>query len=174
MKERTLVLIKPDGVMRGLIGEVIKRFECAGLKIVGMKMVWADETFARKHYGPELDERYKDVLEKYGKSVRTDLVNYLKEGPIVAMVLEGVDAVKVTRKIVGSTYPNEALMGTIRGDFAHISKDFANSSNVMVKNIIHASGNPEEANKEINLWFNKKELHSYKTVHDIVCFPGTD
>lgn len=169
-KERTLVLIKPDGVRRNLIGKIITRFEDAGLKIVGMKMVWADESFARKHYGDDLDIRYKDVELKYGRNVRNELVKYITEGPIISMVLEGIDAVKVTRKIVGSTYPNESPAGTIRGDFAHISKDYANTNNIMVRNLIHASGNPEEAKTEINVWFTPKELHSYKAIHDVFCF----
>ena len=169
-KERTLVLIKPDGVVRNLVGKIIMRFEDSGLKIIGMKMLWAGEEFARKHYRDELDERYKEVEEKYGRNVRNELVKYLKEGPVVAFVLEGVDAIKVTRKIVGTTYPNEASVGTIRGDFAHISKDFANAQNVMVRNLIHASEDKESADIEIALWFTEEELHSYKTVHDIVCF----
>ena len=169
-REKTLILIKPDGVMRNLVGKIIMRFEDSGLKIIGMKMVWATEDFARKHYGPELDERYKEVEKKYGRNVRTELVKYIKEGPIIAIVLEGVDAVKVTRKIVGTTYPNESPAGTIRGDFAHISKDFANDKNIMVKNLIHESESEKDADKEISLWFNKKELHSYKTVHDLICF----
>ena len=169
-KERTLVLIKPDGVVRNLIGKIIMRFEDAGLKIIGMKMIWIDEDFARKHYREDLDIRYKEVEKKYGRNVRNELIKYIKEGPVVAFVLEGVDAVDVTRKIVGSTYPNEASAGTIRGDFAHISKDFANSKNIMVRNLIHASGNKEDAVIEMLLWFGDDELHSYKTVHDIVCF----
>ena len=169
-KERTLVLIKPDGVVRNLIGKIITRFEDAGLKVIGMKMVWADEDFARKHYRAELDERYKEVEKKFGRNVRNELVKYIKEGPIVAFVLEGVDAIKVTRKIVWSTYPNESAVGTIRGDFAHISKDYANAKNVMVRNLIHASEDKENADIEIVLWFTKNELHAYKTVHDIVCF----
>ena len=167
--ERTLVLIKPDGVIRNLIGKILMRFEDAGLKIIGMKMVWVDEDFARKHYRDDLDERYKDVEEKYGRNVRNELVKYLKEGPVIAFVLEGIDAIKVTRKIVGSTYPNESAAGTIRGDFSHISKDFANKNNVMVRNLIHASGNKEDAEIEIPIWFTKKDLHTYKTVHDMVC-----
>ncbi len=166
MKERTLVLIKPDGVKRHLTGKIIARFEDAGLKIVGMKLIWADEEFARKHYGPELDERYKGVEEKFGRKVRTVLVEYLKQGPVVAIVLEGVDAINVVRKIVGSTYPNDSPAGTIRGDFAHISKDYANSNDVMVKNLIHASDTPENAKKEISLWFSENELYNHKTVLD--------
>ena len=167
--ERTLVLLKPDAVKRGLTGNIISRFENVGLKIIGMKMVWADEEFARKHYREELDERYKEVEKKFGRNVRNELVKYLKEGPIVAFVLEGIDAIKVTRKIVGSTYPNESAAGTIRGDFAHISKEYANTHNVMVRNLIHASGDVEDAAEEIPVWFSPKELHSYKTVHDIIC-----
>lgn len=162
-KERTLVLIKPDGVIRNLIGKIIMRFEDAGLKIIGMKMVWADENFAKKHYRD-------DIEKKHGKRVRDELINYIKEGPVIAIVLEGVDAIKVTRKIVGTTYPSESPAGTIRGDFAHISKDYANTNKIMIRNLIHASGNEEDAKIEIPLWFNKKELHSYKTIHDIVCF----
>ena len=169
-KERTLVLIKPDGVMRNLIGKIIMRFEDAGLKIIGMKMVWADEDFARKHYREDLEERYKDVEKKYGRNVRSELVKYLKEGPIIAMALEGVDAIKVVRKITGTTYPNESPAGTIRGDFAHISKDFANTKGLMVRNLIHASENEEDAKIEVPIWFKESEMHSYKTVHDMICF----
>lgn len=169
-KQRTLILIKPDGVTRNLVGKIIMRFEDAGLKIVGMKMVWADEEFARKHYRSDLDERYKEVEIKYGRNIRTELVTYLKEGPVIAMVLEGVEAISVARKITGSTYPNESLPGTIRGDFSHISKDFANENNIMVRNLIHASSDEKDAEIEIQIWFNEKELHSYKTVYDMICF----
>jgi len=166
-KEKTLVLIKPDGVKRNLIGKIIMRFEDSGLKIVGMKMVWVDEDFAKKHYR-------EDVATRHGERVRNDLIKYIREGPVIAMVLEGVDAIKVTRKIVGSTYPNESLPGTIRGDFAHISKDYANLNEITVRNLIHASGNKEDAEIEIPLWFDKKEMHSYKTVHDMICFEEKD
>lgn len=162
-KERTLVLIKPDGVVRNLIGKIITRFEDAGLKIIGMKMVWIDENFAKKHYR-------EDIAQRHGERVRNDLIKYIKEGPVIAMVLEGVEGIKITRKIVGSTYPSESLPGTIRGDFAHISKDYANTNEIMVRNLIHASGNEEDAKIEIPLWFDKKDLHSYKTVHDMICF----
>lgn len=162
-KQQTLVLIKPDGVVRNLIGKIIMRFEDSGLKIIGMKMMWVDEEFAKKHYR-------KDIEERHGKKVREGLVKYIKEGPVIAIVLEGADAINVTRKIVGSTYPNESPSGTIRGDFSHISKIYANTNNLLVKNLIHASSDEKDAKVEIPLWFNKKELHSYKTVHDIVCF----
>jgi len=159
--ERTLVLVKPDGVQRGLSGEIIRRFENAGLKIVGMKMFWANEEFAKKHYR-------EDIEKRHGKRVRDELVKYLKEGPVIALVLEGIEAIKVVRKIVGSTYPSESASGTIRGDYAHISKDYANSNEIMVRNLVHASGDKEDAEIEIPLWFKPEEMHSYKTVHDFI------
>jgi nucleoside-diphosphate kinase len=162
-KEQSLVLIKPDGIIRHLAGKIIMRFEDSGLKIIGMKMLWIDEDHAGKHYDLDIEKRH-------GKRVRDDLIKYIKEGPVMALVLEGVDAIAVTRKIVGSTYPSESPAGTIRGDFAHISKDYANSKEINVRNLIHASANKEDAKREIPLWFAKKELHSYKTVHDIICF----
>jgi len=161
--EKTLVLIKPDGIIRQVTGKIISRFEDAGLKMVGMKMVWVDEDLAKKHYR-------EDVAEKYGEKIRNSLIEYVREGPIIAIALEGVDAIKVTRKIVGSTYPNESQPGTIRGDFAHISKHFANSEEMNVRNLIHASGDENDAKIEISLWFNEKEMHTYRTVHDMICF----
>lgn len=160
-KERTLVIIKPDGLVRNLSGKIIQRFEDAGLKIIGMKMVWIDEAFAKKHYTEEIEQ-------KHGARVRESLISYIKEGPVIAMVLEGIDAIAVVRKIVGSTYPNEAQPGTIRGDFAHVSKLYANTNEIKVKNLIHASANTEDAKSEISLWFAPKELHSYKAVYEIL------
>ena len=159
MIQRTLVLIKPDGVQRGLIGEILSRFEKVGLKIVGMKMVWIDKNFAEKHY--------YDVMDRHGQRVLDNLTEYLSNGPLVAIVLEGVEAIALVRKLAGSTYPSESLPGTIRGDYTHISKNYANTYNRTVGNLIHASAKPEEAKIEIELWFTDKELHSYKTVHDI-------
>ena len=160
-KEQTLVLIKPDGVQRNLIGKIITRFEDAGLKIIGMRMSWIDEDFAKQHYR-------EDIAQKYGDRVRNGLIKYIKEGPIIALVLEGVEAISVTRKIVGSTYPSESAPGTIRGDFAHISKNYANAKEINVRNLIHASANAEDAKIEVPLWFKPSDLHSYKTVHDII------
>ena len=159
MIERTLAVIKPDGVKRSLAGEIISRFEKIGLKIIGMKMTWIDKEFAKKHYG-------EDIAKKHGVDVRERLLSYISEGPVIAMVLEGVDAVNVVRKLVGPTYPNEAPAGTIRGDYAHISKVYANTKEIHVKNLIHASGTKEEAKIEVSLWFKNNELHSYKGVHD--------
>lgn len=156
--QRSLVLIKPDGVLRGLIGEVISRFEKAGLKIIAMKMIWVDEDFAKEHYF--------DVGERHGEKVLKNLVNYITEGPVVAMCLEGVEAVELIRKLVGSTYPSEALPGTIRGDYSHISRGYANAKNKKVANLIHASENEEIAEMELRLWFSIEDMHDYKTVHD--------
>ena len=161
-KQQTLVLIKPDGVVRHLIGKIITRFEDAGLKIVGMKMIQTNEDHAGKHYR-------KDIEEKHGKRVRDGLIQYIKEGPIIAFILEGIEAISVTRKIVGSTYPNESQPGTIRGDFAHVSKDYANHHKVNVRNLIHASANKEDSKIEIPLWFKKEDIHIYKTAHDKIC-----
>ncbi len=160
MIEKTFVAIKPDGVQRGLIGEVIRRFENAGLKIIGMKMVWIDKEFARKHYT-------EDIAKRRGEHVRELLLDYIIEGPIIAMAIEGIHAIEVVRKIVGPTEPKVAAPGTIRGDYTHMSFSHADNAKKSVKNVIHASGNAEDAKYEVSLWFTPKELHSYKTVHDV-------
>ena len=155
MIEKSLVIIKPDGVERGLVGEILKRFENAGLKIVGMKMVWIDKKFAEKHY-----ETHK------AKPFFKQLVEFITEGPVVVFVVEGVHAVENVRRLVGATSPNEAAPGTIRGDFAHISMAYASKKGLGGKNVIHASGSKQEADAEIKLWFKKEELHTYSTVHE--------
>jgi len=157
MIERTLVVIKPDGVKRGLVGEIIRRIERTGLKIVSMKMIWADKDFAKKHYF--------DVEERHGKTVFESLVGYLTEGPVIAICFEGVSAISLVRKIVGDTYPDKANPGTIRGDFCHISKEYANKNKKRVGNLIHASANAKEAKTELALWFSVDEIHTYKTSH---------
>jgi len=121
MIQQTLVLLKPDAVQRGFIGKIIERFENTGLKIIAMKMVQVDAAHAEKHYF--------DIAERHGKKVLDSLVGYITAGPVVAMVLQGVNAVNNVRKMVGSTYPDEAVPGTIRGDFSHISKQYANDNN---------------------------------------------
>lgn len=155
MIERTLVLIKPDGVVRGLIGDCISRLEHRGLKIVGMKMIWVDEKFAQEHYKAH-------ASKPFFKS----LVQFIIEGPIVAMAIEGINAVQVVRKIVGSTSPHDAPVGTIRGDFSHLSLDYANKKGIGGKNLIHASGTSEEAKEEMALWFKENDIHSYKTSYE--------
>src|SRR3989344_7323675 len=159
MIEKTLVLIKPDGVRRGLIGEVLKRFEQRGLKIIGLKLVWIDDKFAKKHYT-------EDIGKKHGEKVWKRLLGYIKEGPVVAAVLEGVNAVENVRKICGSTYPHEALPGSLRGDYARISKHYANENERNVINIIHASSDKKDADREVKLWFSDSELFEYKLSHE--------
>ncbi|MDP2908924.1 MAG: nucleoside-diphosphate kinase [Nanoarchaeota archaeon] len=155
MIEKTLVLIKPDGVKRGLIGEILKRFEQRGLKLVGMKMVWIDKNFAKKHYSAHVKKGFYKNLEEF-----------ITSGPVVAMVIEGIHAVEIVRKIVGSTEPKSAEIGTIRADFAHVSYDYADKKGITIKNLIHASGTSEEAAIEINLWFKPEEIYDYKTAHE--------
>lgn len=160
--QRTLVVLKPDAVMRGLAGRVIQRFEEAGLKIVAAKMVRMDADFARKHYF--------DLEERHGTAVYQATVEAMQRGPVLAMVLEGVEAVANVRRLVGVTFPNEAAPGTIRGDFAHISKDHAVAEDKVVANLVHASGNPDEAKYEVELWFGPEEQFSYTTLAETFTF----
>jgi nucleoside-diphosphate kinase len=143
--ERTLVVLKPDAVARSLAGRLIQRFEDAGLKIVGMKMAWLDDEMTRKHYF--------DLEERFGAAVFQSNAKAMQRGPVIAMVLEGVEAVKNVRRLVGGTFPNEAPPGTIRGDFAHQSKAYSESQGKGVANLVHASGNADEAKYEVALWF---------------------
>ena len=151
MIEDTLIIIKPDAVKRGIVGEIISRFEKAGLKIVGMKMVWIQDEHAEEHY-----------KEHVGKSFFESLKEYITSGPVIAMVLEGVNAVEVVRKMVGSTEPGKALPGTIRGDYCHLSIEWADKRGKPCFNIIHASSDEESAKREIELWFKPEEIHDYK------------
>lgn len=159
MIERTLILLKPDCVQRHICGEIITRFERAGLKIVGMKMVWCDEDHAKKHYT-------EDITRRRGEFVRNKLLKGITLGPVVAICLEGIHAIEIVRKIVGDTEPKSAVPGTIRGDYAHISYDHADKENKDVKNVVHASTSKEEAEDEIGIWFKPEELHSYKLPHE--------
>jgi len=156
LRERTLVVLKPDAVVRGLAGRIIQRFEDASLKIIGMKMREIDADFARKHYF--------DLEERLGPVVYNATAAFMQRGPVIAFVLEGEDAVATVRKIVGTTYPNEAQPGSIRGDFAHQSKAVATTTGKAVANLVHASGNREEAQYEVDLWFDKTELFEYKNM----------
>ena len=160
--QRTLILLKPDAVQRQLMGRIISRVEDAGFKIVGAKMVWIDEEFGKKHYF--------DVAERRGEDVLKRLLGFMTNCPIMAMCIEGVDVVENIRKMVGATEPKAALPGTIRGDFAHHSYGHTDEIESPTRNLIHASGNLEEAKFEVSLWFKDEELHSYKTVHEIHTF----
>ncbi|HLD88655.1 MAG TPA: nucleoside-diphosphate kinase [Candidatus Nanoarchaeia archaeon] len=155
MLERTFVMIKPDGVERGFAGKIISRFEDAGLKISAMKMVWITKDFSKKHYAEHIGKKMYQYLEEF-----------ITSGPVVAMVVEGVEAVEVVRKLVGSTIPKVAPPGTIRGDFSHHSAEWVDAKKRAIANLIHASGNKDDAKKEIELWFKKDEIHSYRTVHE--------
>lgn len=155
MIEKTLVLIKPDGVKRCLIGEMVKRFEQRGLKIIGMKMVWINKAFAKKHYATHIKKRFYKHLE-----------SFITSGPVVAMIIQGIHAVEIVRKTVGITEPKSAEVGSIRADFAHVSYEYADKKGITIKNLIHASGTMEEAAAEINLWFKPEEIYDYKTVHE--------
>ncbi len=160
MIERTLVVIKPDGVERALTGKILARFEEAGLKIVALKMLRIDKKMAMRHYT-------EDLAKRRGEHIRNIMLDYISAGPVVAAVLEGVMAIEVVRKMTGDTEPRIALPGTIRGDFTHMSYKYADSRKGPVKNVIHASSDNEDAKREIELWFGKNEIHSYKSVHDI-------
>lgn len=160
--ERTLVLLKPDALVRGYAGKIISRFEDAALKIVGVKMKQMDAEFTRKHYF--------DLEERLGAEVYNLTATFMQQSPVIALVLEGADAVATVRKIVGSTYPNEAPAGTIRGDFSHYSRAASMASGKAVANLVHASGNKEEAEMEVGLWFEKDELHDYRTLAELFTY----
>lgn len=142
MIEKTFVMFKPDAVQRAVMGEILTRFEKVGLKIVAMKMVWVDQGFSKNHYA-----------EHVGKPFYAELELLITEGPVLAMILEGRNAIAVVRKMVGATKPDDSPPGTIRGDYAHALGDG--------RNLIHASANDSDAQKEIPLWFQENEVHSY-------------
>lgn len=158
--ERTLVLLKPDAVKRGIMGEILSRFEKAGMKIVAMKLAWADMDKAKKHYT-------EDIAIRRGEKVRTVLVDFISSGPVLAFVVEGVDVIENVRMMAGATEPKSALPGTIRGDYSHVSFQHADKHGKAVENLIHASSNKEDAAHEIYLWFNEDEIHEYKTVYEV-------
>jgi nucleoside-diphosphate kinase len=180
MVEKTLLLIKHDGVARGLIGKIVERLEQAGFKISGLKMVWADDHLAENHYPLEeewakkLFERTKKTKEEKGESFEykdhmefgSKIMNmnkaFLKEGPVVAIVAQGPAAIEITRKMLGHTEPRQALPGTIRGDFASVeSYKLADDKQRSLRNLVHGSDSTENAEREIALWFSKEELHDY-------------
>jgi nucleoside-diphosphate kinase len=157
--ERTLIIFKPDAMMRGIVGEILTRFERVGLKIVGAKMVQPDEGHYHHHY-----ETIGTVITRNGQVIFDNNLKYMLEGPVIAMVLEGVEAVSLVRKMVGPTEPKSAQPGTIRGDYAHMSYGHADGSGISIPNIIHASGNLDEALLEVPHWFSDSELFEYETV----------
>jgi nucleoside-diphosphate kinase len=193
-KERTVVLIKPDGVKRGLIGEVINRFEKMGLKIKALKMIWVDEELVKKHYPQSraelmaaIGKKTLDAYAKYGRDPKEEFANldpvaigtmvnkwnidFITSGPVVAILLEGVHAIDNVRMLAGHTLPVFAQPGTIRGDFSIDSPVLANVKSRAVHNIIHISGNSEEAKYEEQLWFKKQDIvDNYQRTDEEVMF----
>ena len=186
--ERTLVLLKPDTIQRNLVGEVIRRFETAGLKIVAMKFLSCTPEQAIKHYVKN-DAEYEAlgnrsiagmqkagmditgvVAREKGEAIINALVKFLTASPIVALVLEGHQAVKLTRKLVGSTEPLNSDVGTIRGDYTLDSYVMADADSRAIRNLVHASGNVEEAEYEIPVWFKPEEVIDYRCVRDAILY----
>lgn len=184
-KQKALIIIKPDGVQRGLIGTIVTRFERVGLKIIGLKFETAEKQKVIDHY-PSTDAWFEKVgnrtLTNYakkgldakkvfktdqaieiGKIVKSWLLTYFAESPVFIMVVEGYDCIEIVRKLSGNTIPVLANPGTIRGDFSHDTIDLANEQNRPLRNIIHASDTAEDGEKEVNIWFKSEELFDYVT-----------
>lgn len=157
--QKTLVLLKPDAIQRCVCGEIIHRFERIGLNIVGMKMLQISSELAKKHYSAHV-----------GKSFYAGLEKFMTESPVIAIVISGIDCIAIVRKLVGPTEPSKALPGTIRGDFAHQSQESRDSRGLSIANLIHASGNLEEAQQEVSLWFKPEELFDYQKIDDKYTF----
>jgi len=191
--QRTFCMIKPDGVMRGLVGEIVCRIEKAGLKIVAMKMLIPNEKLVRDHY-PSSDEAWvarlgtkakssldnlpmtaKEVYgtddeKELGQNALAGLIKYMQTGPVVAMVVEGMQAIDMIRKLAGTTLPFKAEMGTIRGDFSVDSPVVANVEGRAIHNLFHASENPKEAEHEIQLWFGGETICNYSLGNDDIMY----
>ena len=192
LQEKTVMLVKPDGVKRGLIGECIKRVEQRGLKVIALKMVLASKDQARKHYpgtdvwligmGNKTLETYakynKDPMKELGTADALEIgkmiydwnVDLFTSGPVVAMLISGVHAIDMVRKIVGKTIPAFAEMGTIRGDYSVDSPALANEAKRAIRNLVHASGDPSEAANEISHWFAPEEIHNYTRSEEDIMF----
>ena len=152
--ERTLIVLKPDTIQRGLVGEIITRFERAGLKIVAMKMIAPDELHIHNHY-----EGIGKLISRWGEDIYNVLLAHMQETPVIAFVLEGIEAASYVRKLVGTTDPKDSPAGTIRGDYTHVTRAFTNPLGSTMPNILHASGDAEEAKLEIKLWFSDEEIY---------------
>ncbi|HNV12650.1 MAG TPA: nucleoside-diphosphate kinase [bacterium] len=186
-KQKTFVILKPDAVQRGLIGETIKRIERTGLKMVALKMIMATEEQCWKHYNKNeewflkkgqvvVENRQKAGLPiekeaiEYGRDIIGALVKFMTCGPIVPMIFEGNQAVAIVKKIVGGTEPTTSDVGTIRGDFTLDSYELSNLDERAVRNLIHCSDLPEEALREISLWFKEEEMVSYRLIAEQVLY----
>jgi nucleoside-diphosphate kinase len=186
--EKTFVIIKPDGVQRTLIGEIIKRYEKMGLKLVALKMLVPTADLAEKHYtlDPEwikkvgeksiLGYKTKNIVPPsddpiaLGNKVLIRLVKFMTSGPVVAMIWQGVHAVQIVRKMTGGTEPLSSAVGTIRGDYVLDSYQIADVDDRAIRNLVHASGTVEEANNEINLWFKPEEILNYRLIQDAILY----
>ena len=160
-EERTLIIFKPDAVQRGLVGEILSRFEKAGFKIVGGKMLKPNHEQYYHHY-----ETIGKMISRHNQKIFDITLEMMSEGPVIAYVLEGIDVVTFVRKMVGSTESKSALPGTIRGDYSHMSYAHADKEEIGLPNLIHASGDPEEAKAEIAHWFSQDELFEYETAYE--------
>jgi nucleoside-diphosphate kinase len=160
-EEKTLIIFKPDAVQRGLVGEILMRFERVGLKIVGAKMLQPDYDHFYHHY-----EKIGHMVSRRGQKTFDVTLEMMNAGPVIAFILEGVEVVSLVRKMVGATEPKVALPGTIRGDYAHISFMNADKKNIGVPNLIHASGDIEEAKAEIAHWFSEDEIFDYEVAYE--------
>jgi nucleoside-diphosphate kinase len=187
-QEQTLVIVKPDGVQRGLIGEVIKRYEQCGLKLIALKMLIPTKEKTLEHYSIDPDWAIKTGTKTFdsyqskglpmpGKSpvefaegIRRKLMDFMSSGPVVAMVWQGMGAVAVVRKITGSTEPLSSAPGTIRGDYTIDSYTSSDIDNRAVRNIIHSSGSVDEASKEIPIWFEKHEILKFHLVSEEILY----
>lgn len=187
-KERTLVIIKPDGVQRSLMGEIIKRYERIGLKLVAVKMVVPTEEHIEKHYtldpewrritGEKTIKGYRDKGLKPPSENPLDITNvllvnlkkYMASGPVVVMIWEGAHAIKIVRKLTGGTEPLTSDVGSIRGDFVLDSYQMSDGDKRSIRNLIHASGSVQEAEMEINHWFKKEEIINYRLVQEQIMY----
>jgi nucleoside-diphosphate kinase len=186
-KERTFVAVKHDGVQRSLVGEIIKRIEQTGLKIVAFKMFVPDMQRTVEHYGKDdawctkVGERTVENMKKegkeptmsaleYGKEVLSALYKYFTLGPIVGFVIEGNQAVAIVKKLVGGTEPTTSDVGTIRGDFTLDSYDISNIDGRAVRNLVHCSDKPEEAEREIKIWFKPEEIINYRHIQEEILY----
>ena len=187
-EERTFMMVKPDGVRRGLVGEIVRRVEQRGLKIVACSLVALKRTEVDKHYPKDAKwirrvgektlavyvkynlnpkkEMGTDDVEKMGRIVREWLLDYMTSGPVLKMVVEGVHAIDMVRKLCGATVPLNAELGSIRGDFSADSPIAANAGMRAIHNLVHSSENAEEAAHEIKLWFKSADLHSYRRIEE--------
>lgn len=158
--QKTLIIFKPDAVMRGIVGEILTRFERVGLKIVAAKMLQPDYEHYYEHY-----EGIGTLKTRKGEEIFETQMREMQQGPVIAMVLEGVGAVEQVRKMVGPTEPKSAAPGTIRGDYAHMTYGHASSAERGVPNVLHASADADEAEKEVAHWFSESEIVDYDNVH---------